>query len=163
MNTIVGILRATHLFPNIMVAIATLVFGFVATNGQPDAGALARTWLVVMCGHAAIGLTNDYLDRNRDALTQSDKPIPSGQVSPDLVFWVAIGLLVAQVALYFTLPLGAALLAFGATASGLLYDLRLKDTILSWTPYFISFSTYILFLWAALGRFEPVLLWLYPP
>jgi 4-hydroxybenzoate polyprenyltransferase len=163
MNTLVGVLRATHLFPNIMVAIATLVFGFVATGGQPDMGALARTWLVVMCGHAAIGLTNDYVDRNRDALTQPDKPIPSGQLSPDLAFWLIIVLLTAQVALYFTLPLGAALLAFGATASGLLYDLRLKDTYLSWTPYFISFSTYILFLWAVLGRFEPVLLWLYPP
>ncbi len=163
MNTLVGVLRATHLFPNIMVAIATVVFGFVATGGQPDGWALARTWLVVMCGHAAIGLANDYLDRNRDALTQPDKPIPSGQISPDLVFWLIIALLVSQVALYFTLPLGAALLAFAATASGLFYDLRLKDTYLSWTPYFISFSTYILFLWAALGQFEPILLWLYPP
>ena len=163
MNIIAGILRATHLFPNIMVAVATIVFGFVATGGQPNAGTLALTWLVVMCGHAAIGLTNDYHDRNRDALTQPDKPIPSGQVSPDLVFWLIIILLAVQLGLYFTLPLGAALLAFGATASGLIYDLRLKDTYLSWAPYFISFSTYILFLWAALGKFEPVLLWLYPP
>src|SRR5438874_8000108 len=107
MNTLVGVLRATHLFPNIMVAIATIVFGFVATGGQPDAGALARTWLVVMCGHAAIGLTNDYLDRNRDALTQPDKPIPSGQVSPDLVFWLVVILLASQVVLYFTLSPGA--------------------------------------------------------
>jgi 4-hydroxybenzoate polyprenyltransferase len=163
MNTLAGVLRATHLFPNIMVGLATLLFGFLATGGQPDGWALARTWLVVMCGHAAIGLLNDYHDRNRDALTQPDKPIPSGQVSPDLVAGLTIALLAIQVALYFTLPPGAALLAFAATASGLLYDLRLKDTYLSWLPYFISFSTYPLFLWAALGRFEPLLLWLYPP
>jgi 4-hydroxybenzoate polyprenyltransferase len=158
-----GVLRATHLFPNIMVGCATIVFGFVATGGQPDGLALLRAWLVVMCGHAAIGLANDYVDRNRDALTQPDKPIPSGDISPGLAFWLVVILLAAQVALYFTLSPGAALLAFAATASGFLYDLRLKDTILSWAPYFISFSTYILFLWAALGRFEPLLLWLYPP
>ncbi|MDB5078466.1 MAG: hypothetical protein JWP00_390 [Chloroflexi bacterium] len=163
MSTLTGILRATHLFPNIMVAIATLVFGFLATGGQPDGWALARTWLVVMCGHAAIGLANDYVDRNRDALTQPDKPIPSGQISPDLAFGLVIVLLACQVALYFTLAPGAALLAFAATTSGLLYDLRLKDSYLSWVPYFISFSTYLLFLWAALGQFQPVLLWLYPP
>lgn len=163
MNTLVGVLRATHLFPNIMVGVATLILGFIATGGQPDGWTLARTWLVVMCGHAAIGLTNDYLDRNRDALTQPDKPIPSGQITPDLASGLAIALLIIQVALYFTLPVGAALLAFAATASGLLYDLRLKDTYFSWVPYFISFSTYPIFLWAALGKFEPVLLWLYPP
>jgi 4-hydroxybenzoate polyprenyltransferase len=146
-----------------MVGIATVVFGFVATKGNPDGLALARTWLVVMCGHAAIGLSNDYIDRNRDALTQPDKPIPNGDISPDLAYWLVVALLAIQVVLYFTLPVGAALLAFAATASGLLYNLRLKDTVLSWVPYFISFSTYILFLWAALDRFDPKLLWLYPP
>lgn len=146
-----------------MVGLATIVFGFVATGGHPDGPDLLRTWLTVMCGHAAIGLSNDYVDRNRDALTQPDKPIPNGDISPDLAFWLVVVLLTVQFGLYLTLPVGAALLAFVATASGFLYDLFLKDTVLSWMPYFISFSTYILFLWAALGAFKPVLLWLYPP
>ena len=56
-----------------MVGCATIVFGFVATGGQPDGLALLRAWLVVMCGHAAIGLANDYVDRNRDALTRNTR------------------------------------------------------------------------------------------
>lgn len=161
--TLFGVLRATHLYPNILVGLATVVFGFVATRGQPEAGLLARTWLVVMCGHASIGLLNDYLDRERDAVAQPDKPIPSGQVSARLILGLVVGLLALGAALAFTLTPGAALLAFVATVSGLLYDLRLKDSYLSWVPYLLSFSTYPLFVWAALERFDPVLVWIYPP
>ncbi len=163
LDTLSGLLRATHLFPNVLVGVATVVFGFVATRGQPDFGLLARTWGVVMCGHASIGLLNDYLDRERDAITQPDKPIPSGLVSAQLVRNIVIGLLLFGTGLALTLQPGAALLALVATTSGLLYDLRLKDSYLSWVPYLLSFSTYPLFVWAALGRFEPMLTWLYPP
>lgn len=163
LRTIYGILRATHLFPNVLVALATVVLGLVATRGQPDLGLLARTWGVVMSGHASIGLLNDYLDRERDALTQPYKPIPSGLVPARLVRNLIIGLLGLGTLLALTLPAGAALLAFAATSSGLLYDFLFKDSYLSWVPYLISFSTYPLFVWAALGRFEAALLWLYPP
>lgn len=158
-----GVLRATHLFPNVMVGLATLVFGFVATRGQPDAISLLRVWLVVMSGHAAIGLLNDYLDRERDAIAQPDKPIPSGLVPARLVRNLIVGLLVLQTGLALTLPPGAIMLAGVATVSGLLYDLRLKDSYLSWVPYFLSFTSYLLFVWTALDRFNPLLLWLYPP
>ena len=163
LSTIYAVLRATHLFPNVLVALATVVLGLVATRGQPDPGLLARAWAVVMCGHASIGLLNDYLDRERDALTQPYKPIPSGLVSAGLVRNLIIGLLALGAILALTLAPGAALLAFAATTSGLLYDFLLKDSYLSWVPYLISFSTYPLFVWAALGRFVPVLIWLYPP
>jgi 4-hydroxybenzoate polyprenyltransferase len=158
-----GLLRATHLFPNIMMALATLLFGFIAANGRPDPLVLARTWLVVMSGHAAVGLLNDYLDRERDAIAQPDKPIPAGLVSARLVLNLVIGLLALKLVLLLTLAPGPALLAFAMTTSGLLYDLLYKDSYLSWVPYLLSFPTYVLFVWAAMGRFDPILLWIYPP
>ncbi len=157
-----GLARATHLYPNVMVAIATLAFGLVARHGtfSPD---LLRVWLVVMCGHASIGLTNDYRDRELDRLTQPDKPIPAGLVRASQVRVAIIFLLTLGSLLALTLPPGAALLALVATAAGLLYDFRLKDSYLSWVPYMLSFSTFPLFVWAGLGQFQGRLVWLYPP
>lgn len=153
----------THFFPTVMVLTATLVFGYVASKGAPDWGQLARVWLVVLCGHCAIGIANDYLDRKRDAIAQPYKPIPSGLVTENFAFWLLVGLLVSGALLALTLPFPAALLALVCTASGLLYDFRLKDSYLSWVPYLLSFSSFPLFVWAGVNHFEPNLLWLYPP
>lgn len=163
LQRVIGVLRMTHLFPTVMVLTATLVFGFVASKGAPDWGQLARVWLVVLGGHCAIGVANDYLDRRRDAIAQPYKPIPSGLVSERFALCLLVGLLVLAALVAMTLPLAAALLALVCTGGGLLYDFRLKDSYLSWVPYLLSFSSFPLFVWAGLSRFEANLLWLYPP
>lgn len=160
---VLAVLRMTHLFPTVMVLTTTLVFGFVATKGQLDWGRFSRVWLVVLCGHSSIGIANDYLDRHRDAIAQPYKPIPSGLVSARFAAGLLVGLLLTGTILALTLPLAAALLALVCTASGLLYDFFLKDSYLSWVPYLLSFSSFPLFVWAGLDRFDPNLLWLYPP
>lgn len=161
---VLGVLRMTHLFPTVMVLTATAVLGFVASKGAvTDWGLFGRVWLVVLCGHSAIGIANDYLDRQRDALAQPYKPIPSGLVSEQFAFGLLIGLLILGGLTALTLTLPAALLALVCTGSGLMYDFFLKDSYLSWVPYLLSFSSFPLFVWAGLERFEANLLWLYPP
>jgi len=163
LQKLLGVLRLTHLFPTTMVLVATVVFGFVASKGQVEWSIFGRVWLVVLCGHSAIGITNDYLDRQRDALAQPYKPIPSGLVSPGFARWLLVGLLTVGIITAATLPVPAALLALVCTGSGMLYDFYLKDSYLSWVPYLLSFSSFPLFVWAGLERFEADLLWLYPP
>lgn len=158
-----GVLRMTHFFPNVMVLTATLVLELVASRGTLEAGRLLTVWLVVLCGHCAIGITNDYLDRERDAIAQPYKPIPSGLVSAVFTRNLIIGLLLAEAVLAVTLGIGPALLALVATASGMLYNIYLKDSYLSWVPYLLSFTTLPLFIWAGLHQFEARLLWMYPP
>lgn len=160
---VVGLLRMTHFFPNLVVLTATLVLGIVASRGELELGTLLRVWLVVLCGHSTIGITNDYLDRHRDAIAQPYKPLPSGLVGATFTRNFIIILMVIEAALAFTLGSGATLLALVATASGLMYDFYLKDSYLSWVPYLLSFTSLPLFIWAGLDRFEPKLLWLYPP
>ncbi len=160
---ILGVLRMTHLFPTLMVLVATFIFGLVASKGQLDWANFGRVWLVVLCGHSAIGIANDYLDRQRDAIAQPYKPIPSGLVHERFAFWLLVGLLLTATLTALTLPVGAALLALVCTGSGLMYDFLLKDSYLSWIPYLLSFSSFPLFVWAGLNRFEASLLWLYPP
>ncbi len=158
-----GLLRLTHLFPTIMVLLATFILGLVAEKGQPDWGNLARVWLVVASGHSLIGISNDYLDRHKDRITQPYKPIPAGLVSESFVKNLLFFLGFLEILIALTLPLAAALLAFVCTVSGLLYNFSLKNSYLSWVPYVLSFSSFPFFIWAGLGKFEINLLWLYPP
>lgn len=158
-----GLLRMTHFFPNVMVLTATLVLELIASRGSLEISLIVRVWLVVMCGHCAIGITNDYLDRDRDAIAQPYKPLPSGLVSVAFTRNVIIILLVAEIVVAVSLGVGPALLAVVATASGMLYDLYLKDSYLSWVPYLLSFTTLPLFIWAGLRQFDARLLWMYPP
>jgi 4-hydroxybenzoate polyprenyltransferase len=163
LRRVLAVLKMTHLFPTVMVLTATVIFGFVASRGQVDWGLFVRVWLVVLCGHSSIGIANDYLDRERDAIAQPYKPIPGGLVSANFAVGLLVGLLLTGAVIALTLPLAATLLAVVCTASGLLYNFFLKDSYLSWVPYLLSFSSFPIFVWAGLDKFQADLLWLYPP
>ena len=160
---VAGVLRMTHLLPNLVVLTATLVLGIVASQGQVELGRLGRVWLVVLCGHSSIGLSNDYVDRQRDVLAQAYKPLALGLVSVSFTRYLISSLVLVELGVVLTLGVGPTLLALVATASGWLYNFYLKDSYLSWVPYLLSFTTLPLFIWAGLGHFEARLVWMYPP
>ncbi len=88
-------LRIVHPFPTLLNVAATAALAFVAARGAPDAGVLATMLLVMLCAQSAIGVTNDYFDRELDARTKPWKPIVAGLVAPGAALLIAVGLIAA--------------------------------------------------------------------
>lgn len=156
---VVGHWRIVHPFPTVAVTLASLGFGWLAAGGPtPGLPLLVAT---VFASQVAIGSLNDYLDRERDAVEQPEKPIPSGLLpAKSALIQAILASAICLVIASFTGLLGL-IFAGLALVSGLSYDIRLKGTMLSFLPYLVSFSCLPAFAWAATGRFEPRWLALY--
>ncbi len=156
-----GLAAASHPFPVAMVVTLTGVMGVASARGSLDGGRFALMLTAMLLNQLSIGWTNDYVDRDRDAVHQPDKPIPAGVVEarlvPPLVVIALVGLLAAGVALG---PEALTLLAVG-TAAGMVYNFGVKDTALSWLPYVVAFACVPPFVWLSLDVYRSELLWLY--
>lgn len=150
-------IRVIHPAPALaVVALSAALAVILATEGGAAANwtAVVMTVLSVAGSQVVTGATNDLADRERDAGTRPEKPIPSGALSVNAALWVAsIGLAVQLVA---SLRLGTLPLVLGvaATASALAYNLALSRTPASVLPYLVSFG--ILPLWIAAGLGVPL-------
>jgi 4-hydroxybenzoate polyprenyltransferase len=154
-------LAAAHPFPLTAVLLLTALVGVASADGEPDAARLALVLLAMALSQLAIGWSNDYLDRETDAVQQPWKPLPSGLIDarsmPRAILAVLAGSLAAGVLL------GAAPLALliGGTACGLVYNLKLKDTPFSAVPFVVGLGLLPLYVWLALDVYEDDFLWLY--
>jgi 4-hydroxybenzoate polyprenyltransferase len=161
MRSLRGWLAAAHPFPLATVLVLTTLVGVASSGARPDATRLALTVLAMAFAQLAIGWSNDYLDRDTDALHQPWKPVPSGLVEarrlpPAIGFAIAASVLV--VALLGVTPL---LLLIAGTACGLAYNLGLKDTPFSALPFVAGLALLPAYVWAALDVYEDGFLWLY--
>jgi 4-hydroxybenzoate polyprenyltransferase len=154
--------RVVHPFPTLLNVAATAGLSCVAVRGAPDVPTLARMLLVMLCAQCAIGVTNDYFDRDLDAATKPWKPVAAGLVSAPAAVALALAFLAAAVALAATLGAGGFTLAMVGMACGLAYDVRLKRTFFSAVPYMIAIPVLPLWVWLTLGSWQPVLWWLLP-
>jgi 4-hydroxybenzoate polyprenyltransferase len=147
----VGLVRLIHPAPALAVITLSAALGaiLVTQSGQPIGTRLLLTTLAVAGSQVLTGALNDWADRDRDALAQPSKPIPSGAVSPlGALLLAALGVLLQVAA---SIPLGpmALLLGLVASASASAYNLVLSRTPLSVLPYLVSFG--VLPLWVAAG------------
>lgn len=157
-----GALRLLHLFPSLMNVLATLLFAALASGGAPGWRTGALFGGAIFASQAAIGIANDWADRALDRATKPRKPLVAGLVTPRAALaLLAAALLVAGLCAASFGPASLLLVAIG-TGLGLAYDLRLKRTAFSWLPYLLAIPLEPLWVWTALGRFTPRLLWLYP-
>lgn len=133
-----GMLLSTHPGPSLAVTVVAVVLGV---------GLHLQWWRLVLLGlaflanQASVGLSNDWLDADRDrAVGRTDKPVALGLVSASSVRNAAV--LSAIVAVGLTLPLGgAATLAHAAfIASAWTYNAWFKNSPLSVLPYIVSFG-----------------------
>lgn len=162
MRRVIAYIMLPHTPAIVAVVGATALFGLLATAGAPPPGRFALLLLAMLGGQVAIGALNEWYDRAADAISQPEKPIPSGLVTPGgALIMLAGGLLLMLLA---GAPLGVA--SFGVlllgTGSGLLYNLWLKRTPFSWLPYLVALPLVPTWAWLTLDRFEPRLLLLYP-
>jgi 4-hydroxybenzoate polyprenyltransferase len=145
-----GFVRLTHPFPILLDGIVTGALATAAGGGAPTAARLGAAMIALQ---ASIGALNDVVDAERDRGLKPGKPIPRGIVAPQtagVVVLVALAL-----GLVLTAPSGTAALvvAVAGTASGYLYDLRLKGTALSWAPWAVGIALLPVYAWVgATGR-----------
>jgi heme o synthase len=97
----------------IAVSITTIT-GYILKAGQIDAGIILPTLgiFILACGSSVI---NHYQERSRDALMERTKnrPIPSGQISPNRALLIGVTEILA----------GSILLYFGSDLTGLMLGL----------------------------------------
>jgi 4-hydroxybenzoate polyprenyltransferase len=154
---VAGIIRLVHPAPALTVVALSAALGAIVAaqaGAQPFSPRWALTTLAVAGSQILTGALNDWADRERDAVVQPTKPIPSGAVPPRVALWVvAFGALLQLTA---SAPLGWVTLALGAaaSASAVTYDLWLSRTPFSVVPYLVSFG--ILPLWVAAGVGVPL-------
>jgi 4-hydroxybenzoate polyprenyltransferase len=154
--------RIVHPFPTALNVVAVAGLALVATGGTPEAGLLARMLATMLLIQCAIGVTNDYFDRELDAAAKPWKPIPAGLVTVDAARALAVALIAGAALLALTLGVAGFYLAMLGLAAGLAYDAGLKRTALSAVPYMVAIPTLPLWVWATLGEWQAELWWLLP-
>lgn len=131
---------STHPGPALVVTALSLALG-IATG--LDAARIALLVASVLCNQISVGLSNDAIDASRDrAVGRTDKPIAAGVVSVQLALGVAVGAVIASLALSavlgFGMLAGQALMIAGAWA----YNAGLKSSVFSLAPFLVSFGVF---------------------
>jgi len=133
-----ALLAACHPLPTL--AVTTLATAVSVAAGRPALGCVLVA-ATVLAGQLSIGWSNDLVDLDRDVeARRPDKPLATGRVSVRVVAGacaVAVGTCV-PLSLANGWRAGTAHLL--AVAGGWAYNLGLKRTVLSFTPYAVSFA-----------------------
>jgi 4-hydroxybenzoate polyprenyltransferase len=144
---------STHPGPTVAVTAISALLG-AGVGLEPWRVALLA--LAVLANQVSVGLSNDWIDADRDReVGRTDKPAADGRIPVSTVRTAAI--IAALLAVALTVPLGlAATLAhavFIGSAWG--YNAGLKATVFSVAPYILSFG--LLPLIVTLARETPAL------
>lgn len=129
---------STHPGPAVAVSAIAVILG-IGVGLEPWRCAVLG--LAILVGQASVGLSNDWIDADRDrASGRADKPVARGDVGAPAVRTAAFA--TAILGILVTVPLGwratAAHLVF--VISAWTYNAGLKSTPLSVLPYLVSFG-----------------------
>ncbi len=155
---IIGLLRASHFGPNLLVTFISLFFAQLYWWEGP---AIVIAF-GVFCGQLVVGWSNDVIDYQDDLLhNRQKKPLVSGQISLKLL----------QNSLRVMLPIAIVINLFGplgliggglsvlAIGSAVAYNFYFKFTIFSWLPFAFAFGS--LPSCMALSKGEAPALWMW--
>ena len=161
LRTVRAWLIAAHAFPLAAVMALTGLIAFVSAGGTPNGATLCLLMLAMLGSQLAIGWSNDYVDRDVDALHQPWKPIARGELDASkLPFAVVASLTVSALAGVFLGIVPLLLLAAG-TSAGIAYNLWLKGTPFSALPFLVALGVLPPFVWASLDVYREAFLGLY--
>ena len=136
---IIGLLRASHFGPNLLVTFISLFFAALYWWEGP-AIVIA---IGVFCGQLVVGWSNDVIDYKDDLLhNRQKKPLVSGQISLRLLQNCLRVMTPLAIVINLFGPLGfvgggLSVLAIGLAVA---YNFYFKFTIFSWLPYAIAFG-----------------------
>ncbi|WP_165064383.1 UbiA family prenyltransferase [Marisediminicola senii] len=133
-----ALLGSTHPGPTVTVTIVAVVLG-IGIGLEP--WRLLLLGLAVIANQASVGLSNDWIDADRDREAgRQDKPVAAGLIEASTVRTAAFSS--AALSIVLTIPLGwwAALAHAVFIASAWSYNAGLKSTVFSVVPYVVSFG-----------------------
>ncbi|HEY8914174.1 UbiA family prenyltransferase [Lacisediminihabitans sp.] len=138
-SKLAALARSTHPGPSLAVSLVAVVLGI---GLGLDAARLVLLGLAFLANQFSIGLSNDWLDAERDRVVgRTDKPVALGLVSTGTVRAAAFAC--AGLAILVSLALGpaatAAIVVF--LACGWSYNAWLKSTAFSVVTYAVGFGT----------------------
>ena len=129
---------STHPGPAVAVTLITVLLGIA---GGLEPWRVAVLGLVMALDQASVGLSNDWIDADRDrAVGRSDKPVARGDIPASLARNVAFSAAILSVAVSFALGWQAALAHLVFLLSGWAYNAGLKSTPISVVPYLVAFG-----------------------
>ncbi len=134
---LIPLARASHFQPTVAVTAFTTAIAV----GAGRRWSAACVGSAVLAGQLAVGWSNDYLDRDRDQMGgRTDKPIPAGEVSAELVRNCAIVAALGCVPLSLLSGWRAAGVHGVAVGAAFGYNAYLKGTAASVVPYVVAFG-----------------------
>ncbi|MEO8093654.1 MAG: UbiA family prenyltransferase [Pseudolysinimonas sp.] len=138
MRRIRALALSTHPGPGAAVTVITVL---LAVAGGLEPWRIIGLGLVMGLDQASVGLSNDWIDADRDrAVGRRDKPVARGDIPARLARDVAIAAGIASILV--SIPLGwptlLAHLLFLVSAWS--YNAGLKNTVVSVVPYLVSFG-----------------------
>ena len=137
-SALVSLALSSHPGPSVAVSLITVVLG--ASIGL-EPWRLTALGAAVLLGQFSVGLSNDWLDAERDrASGRADKPVALGEIGVPIVRVTAIATAVLGLALPLTLGVPAAIAHAVFVAAGWGYNLWFKRVILSVLPYIVGFG-----------------------
>jgi 4-hydroxybenzoate polyprenyltransferase len=154
----IGLLRASHFGPNLLVTFISLFFAQLYWWEGP---ALVIA-IGVFCGQLVVGWSNDIIDYQDDLLhNRQKKPLVSGQISLRLLQNSLRVMLPIAIVINLFGPLGLiggglSVLAIGLAVA---YNFYFKFTIFSWLPFAFAFGS--LPSCMALSKGESPALWMW--
>lgn len=136
---IIGLLRASHFGPNLLV---TSLSYFFAQLYWWEGPALVIA-VGVFCGQLVVGWSNDVIDYQDDLQhNRQKKPLVAGQISLRLLQNCLRAILPLAIVINLFGPLGFVGGSLSVLAIGLAvaYNFYFKFTIFSWLPYALAFA-----------------------
>src|SRR5947209_15131663 len=129
-----GYIRLIHAFPVAMNGVAAAAFACLAARGWPGWRALLLIVAAIVGSQATVGVVNDLRDRDLDAVAKPYKPLISGRVSIRGAYVLGSVMLLVALVAGGALGVTSFFLVIAMPAAGLLYDLWLKRTAVSFLP-----------------------------
>lgn len=156
---IIGLLRASHLGPNLLV---TSLSYFFAQLYWWEGPAIVITF-GVFCGQLVVGWSNDVIDYQDDLLhNRQKKPLVSGQISLKLLQNCLSVILPLAIVINIFGPLGliGGGLSVFAIGWAVAYNFYFKFTIFSWLPFAIAFGALPSCMALSKGQMPTLWMWL---
>jgi 4-hydroxybenzoate polyprenyltransferase len=157
-----GFIYLLHPGPSVLVTATFVAITGLAQGAVPSASLGVRLVFLMLPIQFAIGVTNDVADVSADAAMKPYKPLVRGVVGRRTASALAAILALAGLVAAATINLPTLALAAGGLGAGLLYDLGLRETPLSWVPWWAGISILPLAAYASVGALAPRLLVLLP-
>jgi 4-hydroxybenzoate polyprenyltransferase len=153
-SQIVGLLKASHFGPTVLVVAIT----YVLSRTQFSASDSLFIAFAILLGQFVVGWSNDLIDFPRDkAAMRVKKPLVAGTITEaTLRTSIGVALLGALiVSLLSPLGISGTAIHFLGLLSATAYNLKLKSTLLSVVPYMVSFGALPWAIYIAAGTRPP--------